>query len=71
MQAKRHVLAVLRVQTGKTLFDVLVSQPTPEHEQIWLDLVYRDLAREEAKRLQGSLPPSMTEAGYQIESIRS
>ena len=71
VQAKRHVLAVLRVQTGKTLFEVLVDTPTDEHEQLWLDLVYRDMAREEAKRAHGVLPPTPVEAEYQIESIRS
>lgn len=71
VQAKRHVLAVLRVQTGKTLYDVLIDTPTMEHGQIWVDLVHRDLAREEAKRLRGGLPPTPKEMEYQIESIRS
>ena len=71
MQAKRHILAVLRVQTGKTLFDVLVTQPSDIDEQVWVELVYRDMAREEAKRRQGELPQTPVEAEYQIESIRS
>lgn len=71
VQAKRHILAVLRVQTGKSLFDVLVSRPEEVHEQQWLEEVYRDMAVEEAKKARHNLPPTPTEAGYQIESIRS
>jgi len=71
VQAKRHVLAVLRVQNGRTLFDVLVARPGEEQEQLWLDTVYRDMARERAKRAKHDLPPTPAEAEYQIESIRS
>lgn len=71
VQAKRHVLAVSRVQNGRTLFDVLVARPGEEQEQLWLDTVYRDMARERAKRAKHDLPPTPAEAEYQIESIRS
>jgi len=71
VQAKRHVLAVLRVQTGRTLYDVLIARPDEEQEQLWLDTVYRDMAREQAKRARNDLAPTPAEAEYQIESIRS
>ncbi|ORX39865.1 hypothetical protein BD324DRAFT_576164 [Kockovaella imperatae] len=71
VQAKRHVLAVLRVQTGKTLFEVLVNSPTEVHETVWLELVYADMARDEGKRARKELPSTPVEASYQIESIRS
>ena len=70
VQAKRHVLAVLRVQTGRTLFDVLVARPDEEQEQLWLDTVYRVMAREQAKQAKHDLPLTPAEAEYQIESIR-
>ena len=71
VQAKRHVLAVLRVQTGKTLFQILLDTPNEVHEQIWLELVYADMARNELKRARKELPSLPVEAEYQIESIRS
>jgi Ras GTPase-activating-like protein IQGAP2/3 len=71
VQAKRHVLAVLRVQTGRTLYDVLVSRPEEVHEQRWLQEVYRDIELEKARAAGCASPPTPVEAGYQIESIRS
>lgn len=70
VQAKRHVLAVLRIQSGRTLYDVLVARPEEVHEQYWLEEVYRDLALEQARTAQVGLPPTPVEAEYQIESIR-
>ncbi|WVN85310.1 uncharacterized protein L203_100455 [Cryptococcus depauperatus CBS 7841] len=71
IQAKRHVLAVLRVQTGKTLFDVLVARPEECHEQMWVEEVLRDIALENTRKAQHGLPPTPVEQEYQIESIRS
>ena len=71
VQAKRHVLAVLHIQTGRTLFDVFIERPSDRHEELWLDTVYRDMAREQAKRAKHNLPPTPAEMEYQIESIRS
>lgn len=71
VQAKRHVLAVLRVQTGRTLFDVLTSRPEEVHELRWIEEVHRDIALETARRGRERLPPTPVEAEYQIESIRS
>ncbi|WVQ98721.1 hypothetical protein IAU59_005852 [Kwoniella sp. CBS 9459] len=71
VQAKRHVLAVLRVQTGKTLYDVLVTRPEEIHEQMWIEEVHRDIALENARLARHGLPPTPVEAQYQIESIRS
>jgi Ras GTPase-activating-like protein IQGAP2/3 len=69
VQAKRHVLAVLRVQSGRTLYDVLVSPPRAEDEELWAEMVWKDMERE--KRTKGDLPPTPAEAEYQIQSIRS
>ena len=71
VQAKRHVLAVLRIQTGRTLYDVLVSRPEEIDEVRWIEEVHRDIALENARVGRQALPPTPTEAGYQIESIRS
>ena len=71
VQAKRHVLAVLRIQTGRTLYDVLVSRPEEVDEVSWIEEVHRDIALENARVGRQGLPPIPTEAGYQIDSIRS
>ncbi|KAK4688659.1 Ras GTPase-activating-like protein IQGAP2/3, partial [Tremellales sp. Uapishka_1] len=71
VQAKRHVLAVLRVQSGRTLFDVLVSRPEEIHEELWVEEVHRDIALEQARLAKHNLPPTPVEAEYHIESIRS
>lgn len=71
VQAKRYVLAVLRIQTGRTLYDVLVSRPEEIDEVRWIEEVHRDIAMENARMGRQQLPPTPVEAGYQIESIRS
>ncbi|RXK36438.1 hypothetical protein M231_06282 [Tremella mesenterica] len=71
VQAKRHVLAVLRIQSGRTLFDVLVARPEQIHEQMWIQEVHRDMALEAARQGAHQLPPTPVEKEYQIESIRS
>jgi len=65
------VLAVLRVQSGRTLVDVLVSRPDELHEQLWIQEVHRDIALEQARMARHNLPPTPVEAEYHIESIRS
>lgn len=70
-QAKRHVLAVLRVQTGKDLYEVLLSHPTEADENRWVYEVHRDIALEQARRERHDLPPTPEDAEYQMESIRS
>jgi Ras GTPase-activating-like protein IQGAP2/3 len=64
-------MAVLRVQTGRTLYDVLVSRPEEVDEIRWIEEVHRDIAIENTRTGRQQLPPTPTEAGYQIESIRS
>ncbi|TXT04877.1 hypothetical protein VHUM_03960 [Vanrija humicola] len=71
VQAKRHVLAVLRVQTGKDLYAVLLAHPTEQDEQRWVYEVHRDIALEQARLAKHNLPPTPAETEYQMESIRS
>jgi len=71
VQAKRHVLAVLRVQSGKDLYEVLLKHPTEEDEARWVYEVHRDIALEQARLARHDLPPTPAEAEYQMESIRS
>lgn len=64
-------MAVLRIQTGRTLYDVLTSRPEEIDEIRWIEEVHRDIAMENARLGRLPLPPTPVEAGYQIESIRS
>ena len=73
VQAKRHILATLRVQTGKTLIDVLTRPVADNDEWIWEDVVEQDVARERARKHKSSLPPVPMPSGtdYRLEDIRS
>ncbi len=71
-QAKRHVLAALRVQTGKTLVDVLTAPVTEEVEMLWEDIVMWDVDRERARKRKTQLPvPPAISNDYRMEDIRS
>ena len=59
------------MQTGRTLYEVLVDSPNEIHETVWLELVYADVARDKGKQARKELPSTPVEASYQIESIRS
>ena len=65
------MLAVLRIQNGRTLYDVLVARPEDQQEQLWVDTVLNDIAKEKAKLANHLLPATPAEAEYRIESIRS
>lgn len=72
VQAKRHILATLRVQSGATLIDVLTSPVKDEDEMIWEEVVQLDIHRERARRHKSSLPPLPTVGNdYRLEDIRS
>lgn len=71
VQAKRHVLAVLRVQSGQDLYEVLLKHPSDEDEARWIQEVHRDIALEQARLARHDLPPTPVEAEYQMESIRA
>lgn len=71
-QAKRHVLATLKVQTGKTLIDVLTTAVYQEDEDYWLAVVQFDIESERAKRNKSHLPlPPLVANEYRLEDIRS
>jgi Ras GTPase-activating-like protein IQGAP2/3 len=73
VQAKRHILATLRVQSGKTLIDLLTRRVSDNEEWVWEEVVERDVARERARKHRSALPPIPTAGGtdYGLEDIRS
>lgn len=70
VQAKRAVLAILRVQPAKDLVESLMQPVTDEHELAW-EAIIEEMAREQYK--QQRRMPSTTQAddAYRLEDIRS
>lgn len=71
MQAKRAVLAVLRVQPAPDLVDSLLQPVTDEHEDLWISVVENELVSDIQQ--QHALYPSagVTESAYKLEDIRA
>lgn len=70
MQAKRAVLAILRVQPAQDLVESLMQPVTDEHELAWetiLDEMQKDQLRHQRRM------PSTTgaESAYRLEDIQS
>lgn len=70
VQAKRAVLAILRVQPAKDLVESLMQPVTDEHEYAWeviLEEMERDMMRHQRRM------PSTTgaDSAYRLEDIRS
>jgi Ras GTPase-activating-like protein IQGAP2/3 len=72
VQAKRHALAALRVQTGRTLIDTLTAKVADEDEWAWEDVVVQDIEREKSQKRKSQLPlPPALGQEYRLEDIRS
>ena len=72
VQAKRGVLAILRVQPSKDLVAALLEPVSPDHEMLWEDIVDKELVTERM-RLRKTRMPSTTgrDDAYRLEDIRS
>jgi len=73
VQAKRGVLAILRVQPSTELYDSLLQDVTDDHEAIWEDIVDRQLAADKMRFKRNRRMPSTTgkEGTYRLEDIQS
>ncbi len=72
MQAKRHALAAMRVQTGATLIDTLTARVTEEDEWAWEDVVVQDIEMERQRTRKSQLPlPPGAGHEYRLEDVRS
>lgn len=73
MQAKRGVLAVLRVQPAADLVESLVEPVTDAHEDLWEEVVNTELVYNEIQEQRQRRQPStgVTESAYRLEDIRS
>lgn len=70
MQAKRGVLAILRVQPAKDLVESLMKPVTEEHEETWEEIVENEAIMDH-KNERNRRMPSTTGAEYRLEDIRS
>lgn len=72
IQAKRAVLAILRVQPGKDLVESLMQPVTDEHELIWEEVLETEMAADHQLKHPRRMPSTVAqESGYRLEDIRS
>ena len=73
VQAKRGVLAVLRVQPASDLVESLLQPVTEEHEVLWDEIVENELIYDNAQQQNSRRVPStgVTDSAYRLEDIRS
>ncbi|KAG8913135.1 hypothetical protein FRC00_002969, partial [Tulasnella sp. 408] len=72
VQAKRGVLAILRVQPAKDLVEALLQPVTEEHELLWEDIVDKELVTERMRMRKARMPSTTgRDDTYRLEDIRS
>ncbi|KAF8639888.1 hypothetical protein AX17_001140 [Amanita inopinata Kibby_2008] len=72
VQAKRSVLAILRVQPARDLLESLMHPVAEEDEQIWDEILQAEAENEQGKRLPRRQPSAAAaDSAYRLEDIRS
>lgn len=72
IQAKRTVLAILRVQPGKDLVESLMQPVTEDDELTWEEVLETEMASDHKLRHPARMPSSAAqESAYRLEDIRS
>lgn len=72
VQAKRTVLAILRVQPAKDLVECLMQPVSEEHEMFWEDIVDRELMTDHMRQRQRRMPSTTgAESAYRLDDIKS
>lgn len=70
VQAKRAVLAILRVQPSKDLVESLMQAVTEAHETAW-DSILEDMEIEQHRQNRRMPSTTAADAAYRLEDIRS
>ena len=70
VQAKRAVLAILRVQPAKDLVEALMQPVTEEHERSW-GTILEEMEREQFKYQRRMPSTTQADSAYRLEDIRS
>lgn len=72
VQAKRTVLAILRVQPAKDLVESLMQPVSDEHEMMWEDILESEIESDHRLRHPRRMPSTAAqESAYRLEDIRS
>ncbi|KAF8320672.1 hypothetical protein DL93DRAFT_2107201 [Clavulina sp. PMI_390] len=73
VQAKRGVLAVLRVQPAADLVESLLQEVTDEHEYLWEEVVTKELVYTERQEQRHGRQASaaVADSAYRLEDIRT
>ncbi|KAA1466483.1 hypothetical protein DENSPDRAFT_811527 [Dentipellis sp. KUC8613] len=72
IQAKRAVLAVLRVQPGKDLVESLMRPVTQDDELVWEEILESEMEADQRLRHPQRMPSTTgQESAYRLEDIRS
>ncbi|KAN0064164.1 iqgap-related protein [Thecaphora frezii] len=69
VETKRLVLALLKVQSGKTLVDVFIAPVTDVEELQWEEIVSLEVAADR-QRQRGHRPPPVYDTGTRLEDVR-
>jgi len=72
VQAKRGVLAILRVQPSSDLVESLMEPVTDEHEALWEEIVDKEMVSDHLQQRKARMPSSSgLDSAYRLEDIRS
>jgi len=71
VQAKRSVLAILRVQPAQDLLESLMRPVTEEDEQMWEEMLQAEAENEHARVPRRQPSAGVTDSAYRLEDIRS
>ncbi|KAK2466197.1 hypothetical protein APHAL10511_001839 [Amanita phalloides] len=72
VQAKRSVLAILRVQPARDLLESLMHPVTEEDEQTWEEILQAEAENEQARQIPRRQPSAaVADSAYRLEDIRS
>jgi len=72
VQAKRTILAILRVQPAKDLVESLMQPVSDEHEVMWEDILESEMESDYRLRHPSRMPSTAAqESAYRLEDIRS
>ncbi|KAI0080889.1 hypothetical protein K474DRAFT_1589057 [Panus rudis PR-1116 ss-1] len=70
VQAKRAVLAILRVQPAQDLVESLMQPVTEQHEEIWLGIL-EDMHHEQMRHQRRMPSTTGVDSAYRLEDIQS
>lgn len=71
VQAKRGVLAILRVQPAQDLLESLMRPVTEQDESVWEDILEAEALNEQSRKHSRRQPSAIGNDAYRLEDIRT